>query len=135
MSCPSEEDLFESFAEEFKEDKRKRRRIAEKKRDKKLRAEKNVKFLAKRVKACRRNYMKRVYGITPIQYRQLCEEQNNKCKICYNVDKLHIDHCHKTKKLRGLICGKCNKGIGLFKENIQTLKTAINYLESFTKSS
>lgn len=40
-----------------------------------------------------------------------------------------IDHDHKTGKIRGLLCGFCNKAIGLLKENINILRNAIHYLE------
>ena len=40
-----------------------------------------------------------------------------------------MDHCHKTKKIRGLLCHTCNSGLGMFKDNIEYLKNAIKYLE------
>lgn len=62
--------------------------------------------------------------------------QDYKCGICnitlnLNVKcnkNTHIDHCHTTGKVRGLLCSKCNTGIGMFKENIITLKRAIRYI-------
>ena len=55
-----------------------------------------------------------------------------KCEICNQTiteSTCHIDHCHKTNKVRGLLCNTCNKGLGLFKDNIAALSKAILYLE------
>ncbi len=70
------------------------------------------------------------YGININKYLQLLKNQNNKCKICPNtLNDLHIDHCHTTNTIRGLLCPECNKALGLFKDNINSLKSAIKYLE------
>lgn len=69
------------------------------------------------------------YGITIETYRLECEKRANKCDICTNqVGSLHVDHCHKTGKIRGYLCGSCNRGIGLLKESIEVLQNAIEYL-------
>ena len=61
--------------------------------------------------------------------------QRNKCAICKNKlpVRFHVDHCHNTKKVRGILCGSCNIGIGNFKENIKSLKGAIAYLARANK--
>lgn len=73
-----------------------------------------------------------MYGITPIEYRAMHERQNGMCAICFQKPAtkriLHVDHCHKTNVVRGLLCHGCNTGIGAMKENIQTLRNAIKYL-------
>ena len=51
------------------------------------------------------------------------------CQICGTTKRLHIDHCHTTNKIRGYLCAAHNQGIGLFNENIEDLKAAINYLK------
>ena len=59
-------------------------------------------------------------------------DQEFKCLICSAVceeDKLNVDHCHTNGNVRGLLCGNCNKGLGSFKENTNSLKNAIKYLE------
>ena len=68
------------------------------------------------------------YGITKkeLSYKHCC--------ICGSIKKLHIDHCHKNKKFRGLLCNKCNAGIGFFEDNIQKLQNAISYLNHFEKN-
>ena len=65
---------------------------------------------------------------------KLLEQQNWQCYICkkiIDVNNGHIDHCHKTKKIRGILCGSCNRALGLFQDNIKLLKKAINYLQQF----
>ena len=61
------------------------------------------------------------------------ERDIKKCKICGKHQSeltlsLNVDHCHITGKIRGLLCGNCNKALGLFKDNTKSLKNAINYL-------
>lgn len=79
--------------------------------------------------------IKHLYGITKEDYEKLLKDQNNKCKICLGKEthkskkKFNIDHCHKTGKVRGLLCNRCNVGLGRFRDNINILKNAIEYLE------
>jgi len=80
--------------------------------------------------------LKRKYNITLKERNILLQEQNNKCKICSlefneNIFKLKacVDHCHDTGKVRGLLCRTCNAGLGYFKDNIEQLTKAINYLQ------
>ena len=81
------------------------------------------------------------YGITLDDYKVMLEEQDNCCAICDqpfdpNADKWnlpHVDHCHATGTVRGLLCKGCNLGIGHLKDNIATLEAAILYLKE-TKS-
>jgi hypothetical protein len=72
------------------------------------------------------------YGITLNDYNSLLLKQNGCCKICCEPHKenktLAVDHCHKTGKVRGLLCHHCNTAIGLLKENPIFLNNAINYL-------
>lgn len=84
--------------------------------------------------ANRLRLLKYRYDITKEQYDQLCEKQENRCAICKtsqsDLDRpLDVDHCHLTGKVRGLLCNKCNQGIGLLKDNVNILKSAINYFE------
>ena len=82
----------------------------------------------KRIKPLRRKQKIERYLPLP-QYEKLLGEQNNKCSICQVKTTLVIDHNHKTLAFRGLLCNSCNKGLGFFYDNIQTLKRAIKYLE------
>lgn len=70
------------------------------------------------------------YGLTPAQFEEMLLKQEGKCAICLipSEKRLHIDHCHKTGKVRGLLCGNCNMALGLFKDNEQLLIAASVYL-------
>jgi len=69
----------------------------------------------------------------------LSEKQNNKCKICGGIEtakhkgiirELSVDHNHKTKEIRGLLCSACNNILGRAKDNPFILVKCINYLKS-----
>lgn len=63
----------------------------------------------------RKYALKSTYGITEEQYLQLLAEQNGGCAICGKPPgkrQLAVDHCHKTGVIRGLLCGRCNLGLG-----------------------
>ena len=83
----------------------------------------------------RKHQLKSKYGITPDEYDLNLELQDHACKIC-KVDaseftrKLHVDHCHTTGAVRGLLCPPCNKGLGDFKDDIMLLEEAIEYLKN-----
>jgi len=77
------------------------------------------------------------YGITVEKYEEMVEQQNNLCAICKKKEsrtvngqsvRLTIDHCHKTGKVRGLLCGKCNKALGLLSEDCLVALEAASYL-------
>ncbi len=84
-------------------------------------------------KICRRDYnWQYFYGVSPEEYYEMYKEQGGKCKICgceLEDEYLNIDHDSKTGEVRGLLCPNCNKGLGLFNEDINALKGAIKYLE------
>lgn len=72
------------------------------------------------------------FGINPEAYERMVVSQGGVCAICRTLPNsmgLAIDHNHKTGKVRGLLCGRCNPGIGMFQDNIELLKSAIEYLE------
>jgi predicted metal-binding protein len=70
------------------------------------------------------------YKITKDEYDMIFALQEGKCDICKEESdkKLHVDHCHDTQIVRGLLCGSCNRAIGLLKDNIETMQNAIKYL-------
>lgn len=80
----------------------------------------------------RRRYdYKRLYGITPEQYDRLLEWQGGVCGVCGNPPKkvrLAIDHDHKTKKIRGLLCSYCNHRL-IGRHTIEKIRKALQYLE------
>lgn len=76
--------------------------------------------------------MKRGFGISLQDYDRMMEAQNDVCAICGEKCKhfaLAIDHCHATKKIRGLLCALCNLGLGQFKDDPVRLRNAAAYLE------
>lgn len=78
--------------------------------------------------------IKHKYGITVKEYEDMLLKQNNSCAICNShislfKSRFHIDHCHTTGKIRGLLCVNCNHGIGTFMDNINLLENAIKYLK------
>lgn len=77
--------------------------------------------------------IKSKYGLTENDIKTLLVDQQNCCKICLTefneVIFYNVDHCHTTGKVRGLLCRGCNWGTGNFKDNPDTLKQAIEYLE------
>lgn len=84
----------------------------------------------------RRSYLKLEYGISMGDYEELLKKQGYKCKICKsNTPRctqhkhLYVDHDHSTGKIRGLLCNRCNMGIGHLEDNVEFFKEAIKYLE------
>jgi|688.fasta_scaffold773504_2 hypothetical protein len=82
----------------------------------------------------RRWQRQKFYGLSLQQEQELLKIQNNACEICkkqFQSDAdYHVDHCHKTNVIRGLLCPGCNKALGLFKENPEALRQAAIYVES-----
>ena len=72
------------------------------------------------------------YGLTTEMYEELLKKQNNGCAICGKPPKkkpLSVDHCHKTGKVRGLLCQKHNVAIGLFNDDPALFDVAKQYLK------
>ena len=76
--------------------------------------------------------MIRLFGITLKQKWEIRKKQGNRCIICTEKFKskrdCHLDHNHKTGRMRELLCNKCNAGIGLLGEDVEILQRAIDYL-------
>lgn len=78
--------------------------------------------------------LKTKYGLTQDQFDQLLHSQMNRCKLC-GTDKpgrwgtFYIDHDHKTNKVRGLLCYRCNLGIGQLCDDPVLLRRAADYVE------
>ena len=71
------------------------------------------------------------YGIDGDTFLQILNKQGNKCAGCnLELSNPHIDHCHKTEKVRGLLCKECNSTLGFVKENTTTLRNLADYLEN-----
>lgn len=96
----------------------------------KWRAEDSASYSAKR----RKWVLKAQYGLTIDDYNKMYLSQNGSCFICLRHSTefpkgLVVDHDHQSGKVRNLLCGQCNQMLGQAKENIQTLRSAISYLE------
>lgn len=71
------------------------------------------------------------YGLNEEQYTILINDAQGKCKICKKVsNRLVVDHCHQSGMVRGLLCDRCNMGLGHFNDSIDILKNCIEYLEN-----
>lgn len=81
----------------------------------------------------RERKLKENYGINLKQYDEMLLRQNSKCAICGGncCRKFSVDHNHSTGKIRGLLCIRCNTGLGCFGDSIETLNKAKNYLEFY----
>lgn len=76
-------------------------------------------------------HLRRTFGITIEDYRAMEVAQGGKCAICGNppgARRLHVDHNHDTGKVRALLCKGCNNGIGMLREDIDVLASAMAYL-------
>lgn len=77
-------------------------------------------------------WLKRAYGLTVREFTNLLAQQNGRCGICGTTDwgrkRPFVDHDHTTGRLRGLLCCRCNFGVGSFKDNPDILRAAIQYL-------
>jgi hypothetical protein len=82
-----------------------------------------------------RNYKyKNLYNITVEQKEALLAAQNNACAICKSTETSakgwHVDHSHKTGVVRGILCHRCNLGLGNFRDDLDILRAVIDYLTS-----
>ncbi len=71
------------------------------------------------------------YRMKAEEYKRLLERSGGKCEICGKpfTKTPHVDHCHESKRVRGLLCGRCNTGLGQLQHNSEVLKNAIRYLK------
>lgn len=75
----------------------------------------------------------RFYGINQVEFDNLLQKQRNECAVCYKnfsnmtASALHIDHCHTTNQVRGLVCRQCNLGLA-FVDKKEWLESAIRYV-------
>lgn len=77
--------------------------------------------------------LKSHYGISLEEYEALLAKQNGKCAICGATEPrgagmFHVDHCHNSSKIRGLLCSECNMGIGKLKDDPERVLRAASYL-------
>jgi len=70
-------------------------------------------------------------GLTLAEYTKLYEDQKGVCAICSKAPRtrrLAVDHDHKTGRIRGLLCWKCNNGLGIFLDRVEVLASAVCYI-------
>jgi hypothetical protein len=88
----------------------------------------------------RENQLKRRFGLSQAEYDDMSEAQGHSCAICRRperdsvngvVKRMAVDHEHVTGRIRGLLCSSCNRGIGLFDDDPETIRSAARYIESF----
>lgn len=74
-------------------------------------------------------YRLKQYGLSLSDFIQMVIKQRGGCAICYRVEKLYVDHCHSTGRVRGLLCNSCNLGLGMFSDSPKIALRASHYLE------
>lgn len=86
---------------------------------------------AKAARIARNSALKAKFGITIDEYDAMFKAQRGRCAICGEKygKTLHVDHCHRTNVVRGLLCQKCNMAIGLLQDSAKLLNRAISYLK------
>lgn len=106
---------------------------AGRKRQRDLYASRKERDPAGTVKEYFRRSLKR-HGLTPERYDEMFRLQDFSCAICKTTEPgdkrgWQIDHCHGSKKVRGILCRHCNLMLGYARDNTKTLLSAIDYLE------
>ena len=86
----------------------------------------------------REKNLRKSFGLGVDDYETILRNQDYRCKLCgvsaeeekkRTSKRLAVDHCHTTGKIRGLLCRKCNTGLGNFNDDINLMTKAINYLK------
>lgn len=86
---------------------------------------------ARRRERTRRNHFLKRYGMTLEERDAMLEDQDFRCACCgdpLTLEKSHVDHSHATDEVRGILCQLCNQGLGMFQDDPNRLRMAINYL-------
>lgn len=97
-------------------------------------------YRKRRPRNVRSTQLKKQYGITLSDWEEMFAEQGGKCAVCGQVEgaeryaNLAVDHCHVHGHVRGLLCNSCNRGLGMFRDDPETLEAAAAYLRSRARS-
>lgn len=88
----------------------------------------------------RRNHLRTEYGLTVEQYDDMVALQEGRCLVCREIpmgkrgySTLHVDHCHITGRVRGLLCGRCNTALGSLKESEEITQNLVRYIQKHVK--
>lgn len=90
--------------------------------------------------ALRRRRLRNKFGLSVAEFDSLFEAQGFCCAICKSKKphgrfaRFHVDHDHRTDEVRGLLCNRCNIGLGMFLDDPKRLRMATQYIEKFKKS-
>lgn len=104
-------------------------RICKASRDKKYHEKNRDKIIERKSRPENRlNRKAKQYGISSQELSDLIISSSGLCQICKEKPGTHIDHCHETNKVRGILCTQCNVGLGMFRDNPKFLQSAGNYL-------
>lgn len=96
-------------------------------------------YRAVRQEAFKEYDLKKLYGLSFKKFEAFLKEQDGKCAICGDAERMSIrgavvrlavDHCHGTKRVRGLLCSQCNRGLGLFRDKPELLEKAAEYIRN-----
>ena len=84
-------------------------------------------------------YLRRTYGMSIEEWEMMRDDQNNRCAICSNsfgasAKNCHVDHCHDTGDVRGLLCSNCNVGLGMLRDSPDLMLKAVQYLKKHGKN-
>jgi hypothetical protein len=99
-------------------------------------SKKNSAYAKSNPKKTRGYNVKKLYGISLAEYEALHEKQSSCCAVCgvsandSAKGRLHVDHCHSTGAVRGLLCSNCNTSLGLLKDDPERIKKLLTYLEA-----
>ncbi len=77
--------------------------------------------------------MRRAYGLEPADYQDILNSQGGLCAVCRGGpngpgNRLHVDHCHGSNRVRGLLCAKCNTATGLLNDDPDRAESLAAYL-------
>lgn len=106
-----------------------------------------AKHREKHLKSQRERNWKHKYGIDRTEFEKMWSDQGGECEICsikltnIEIDNdpknksntACVDHCHSTGKVRALLCARCNKGIGMFDDDYETILMAAKYLKLYSE--
>lgn len=110
-----------------------RSRLYRKNNFEKLKKEKQE-YRLKNIKRYQDRALVKAYGITLDQYNQMLNAQNSVCAVCLYKEtskrntRLCVDHDHKTGKIRGLLCNRCNRSLGLLQDSPNVIKSLLEYI-------